>query len=89
MSDDALLEVRRLRTFYYTKRGDIVRAVDGVSFKLRRNDSLALVGESGCGKSTTAHTIMRLLPPNARIVDGKVLFNGKVDLTKIDEDVLR
>ena len=84
-----LLEVRDLRTYYYTRRGQEVKAVDGISFEVGYNESLALVGESGCGKSTTVQTIMRLLPSSAKIVSGKAVFDGKVDLLRADEEVLR
>ena len=64
----ALLEVDDLRTYFKTRRGD-VHAVDGVSFSVERGKTLGIVGESGCGKSVTALSIMGLLAPNARIVE--------------------
>ncbi|HSC50116.1 MAG TPA: ABC transporter ATP-binding protein [Gaiellaceae bacterium] len=80
----ALLEVRELHTYFSTREGD-VRAVDGVSFDVERGRTLGIVGESGCGKSVTALSIMRLLPqPPARIVSGSITFEGK-DLTKLRE----
>jgi oligopeptide/dipeptide ABC transporter ATP-binding protein len=73
---DTVLDVRDLKTYFFLRRG-IVKAVDGVSFSLRRGEVLGLVGESGCGKSLTALSIMRLLPKGgARTVGGAVLLNG-------------
>jgi len=75
--DDVLLEVRNLRTYFEVMDG-VVPAVDGVSFSLRRGETLGLVGESGCGKSVTALTIMRLLDiPPARIASGEIWFDGR------------
>jgi peptide/nickel transport system ATP-binding protein len=83
----ALLEVRDLHTYFATREGE-VRAVDGVSFDVERGRTLGIVGESGCGKSVTALSIMRLLPqPPARIVEGSISFEGK-DLTKLRESEL-
>src|SRR4249920_2372229 len=81
MSPQTALEVRNLCTYFFLRRG-IVKAVDGVSFTLRRGEVLGLVGESGCGKSVTALSIMRLLPRGgARTVGGQVLLNGEDLLT--------
>jgi oligopeptide/dipeptide ABC transporter ATP-binding protein len=80
----ALLEVRDLQTHFFTREG-VVRAVDGVSFAVDRGRTLGIVGESGCGKSVTALSIMGLVPtPPARIVGGEVLFEGR-DLTTLSE----
>jgi len=80
----ALLEVRDLRTYFHTREG-VVRAVDGVSFELDIGRTLGIVGESGCGKSVTALSIMGLLPtPPARIESGSVTFAGH-DLTTLPE----
>jgi oligopeptide/dipeptide ABC transporter ATP-binding protein len=77
-----LLEVDDLRTHFFTREG-VVRAVDGVSFSLERGRTLGIVGESGCGKSVTALSIMGLIPrPPAKIVSGAVLFDGQ-DLTTL------
>jgi oligopeptide transport system ATP-binding protein len=78
----AQLEVNDLQTYFFTREG-VVRAVDGVSFSLEKGQTLGLVGESGCGKSVTALSIMGLIPrPPARIVGGSVLFEGR-DLTQL------
>ncbi len=83
-----LLEVKNLRTYFYTDEG-VVRAVDGVTWDLDEGETLALVGESGCGKSVTAMSILRLIPnPPGRIVDGEILFEG-VDLLQISEAEMR
>jgi peptide/nickel transport system ATP-binding protein len=80
----ALLEVRDLRTYFSTREGD-VRAVDGVSFSVEAGKTLGIVGESGCGKSVTALSIMGLLPkPPAKVVSGEVLFEGR-DLVRANE----
>jgi oligopeptide transport system ATP-binding protein len=81
-----LLEVQDLRTVFATKDGN-VKAVDGVSFHLDAGETLGIVGESGCGKSVTAMSIMGLQRPG-RIVGGKVLFKGR-DLTKATETEMR
>ena len=83
-----LLEVKDLRTYFYSPAG-VVKAVDGVSFDLGEGETLGLVGESGCGKSVTALSIMRLIPdPPGRIVGGQVLFNGE-DILRIEESKMR
>ena len=83
-----LLRVEGLRTQFRTRDG-VVRAVDGVSFDVRAGETLAIVGESGCGKSVTAMSILRLLPmPPARIVGGKIEFEGR-DLLALSEDEMR
>lgn len=81
-----LLEVRNLKTHYAVDDG-IVRAVDGVSFKLEKGDNLGLVGESGCGKTTTAKSINRILPNNAGIVEGEIIFKGR-NLVPLAKDEL-
>ncbi|MGH7391964.1 MAG: ABC transporter ATP-binding protein [Candidatus Rokuibacteriota bacterium] len=83
-----LLEVRDLRTWFYTRRG-VVKAVDGVSFTVREGETLGLVGESGCGKSMTALSVLRLVPrPAGRIVGGEVLLDGE-DLLAMSEREMR
>jgi oligopeptide/dipeptide ABC transporter ATP-binding protein len=79
-----LLEVHDLKTHFFTREG-VVRAVDGISFSLERGRTLGIVGESGCGKSVTALSVMGLIPrPPARIVAGSVVFDGR-DLTQLSE----
>jgi oligopeptide/dipeptide ABC transporter ATP-binding protein len=79
-----LLEVEDLRTHFFTRAG-VVRAVDGVGFSVEKGKTLGIVGESGCGKSVTALSIMRLLPtPPARIVSGSIRFDGR-ELTTLSE----
>jgi len=82
-----LVEVRNLKAYYRTVRG-YVRAVDGVTCKIRKGETFGLAGESGCGKTTLALSIMRLLPRNGQIVSGQVMFDG-VDITKLDEETFR
>ena len=82
-----LLEVNDLRTHFPT-RAVLVRAVDGVSFHLDLGELLGLVGESGCGKSMTALSVMRLIAPPGRIVSGEVLFDGK-DLLRLSDAEMR
>jgi oligopeptide transport system ATP-binding protein len=82
-----LLDVTDLRTHFFTREG-VVRAVDGVSFSLEKGKTLGIVGESGCGKSVTALSIMGLIPkPPAKIVSGSVVYEGQ-DLTKLPENKL-
>ncbi len=83
----SLLSVENLRTYYYTKKGP-VKAVDGVSFKLNEGEAMGLAGESGCGKTTVALSIMKILPTHAKIAEGKVLLKG-LDITKLHEKELR
>ena len=82
-----LLAVRDLRTWIDTPAG-IVRAVDGITLKIRRGETYALLGESGCGKSMTALSIMRLLPDAGAIVGGEVRL-GDLDLTALPEAAMR
>jgi peptide/nickel transport system ATP-binding protein/oligopeptide transport system ATP-binding protein len=82
-----MLEVRNLRTHFQTRAG-LVRAVDGVSFHLDEGELLGLVGESGCGKSITALSVMRLVAPPGRIVEGEILFDGE-DLMGFSEERMR
>jgi oligopeptide/dipeptide ABC transporter ATP-binding protein len=83
----AILEVNDLKTHFFTREG-VVQAVDGVSFTLEKGKTLGIVGESGCGKSVTALSIMGLIPrPPARIVGGSVLFEGR-ELTTLKDKQL-
>jgi len=80
---DTLLEVKNLKKYFKTKRG-MLHAVDGVSFSIERGKTLGIVGESGCGKSTTGRAILRLIEPTS----GEVLFEGK-DITKCSANEMR
>jgi oligopeptide/dipeptide ABC transporter ATP-binding protein len=82
-----LLEVKGLRTSFYTSDG-VVRAVDGIDFHVDRGEIMGLVGESGCGKSVTSLSIMRLVARPGRIDDGEVLFDGR-DLLKLSGEEMR
>jgi len=82
-----LLEVENLKMYYYTLRG-WVRAVDDVSFSLEKGDTLGLAGESGCGKTTAALCILRLLPRNGKIFSGTINFDG-VDILKLSNKRLQ
>jgi len=73
---EGLLEVRDLRAYFKLREGD-VKAVDGVSWSVAAGESLGLAGESGCGKTTAALAVLKLLPENGRIVSGEVLFDGR------------
>ncbi|MDW8053963.1 MAG: ABC transporter ATP-binding protein [Anaerolineae bacterium] len=78
-----MLDVQGLKTYFYTEDG-VVKAVDGVDLYVRRGETLGVVGESGCGKSVTSLSIMRLISPPGRIVEGKIIFDG-VDLLTLPE----
>jgi peptide/nickel transport system ATP-binding protein len=80
----SLLNIDDLHTYFETRVGT-VKAVDGISLKMERGDALGLAGESGCGKTTTMLSIMRLLPSNGKVISGKIDFDG-IDLISIDED---
>jgi peptide/nickel transport system ATP-binding protein len=85
---DVLLDVADLRTYFFLRAG-ILKAVDGLSFQLRPHETLAIVGESGCGKSMTALSLMRLIPdPPGKIVSGSVKLAGR-DLVALDEGAMR
>jgi peptide/nickel transport system ATP-binding protein len=87
-AEDTVLDVKNLETVFFTNSG-LFKAVDNVSFSVRRGETLAIVGESGCGKSVTALSIMRLVPdPPGRIVAGSVTLEG-TDLLGLDEDEMR
>jgi oligopeptide/dipeptide ABC transporter ATP-binding protein len=83
-----VLDVRNLKTFFYTEEGE-VRAVDDASFSAERGKILAIVGESGCGKSVTAYSILRLIQDPGKIVSGQILLHprhgGTIDITGLDE----
>ena len=85
---DPLLDIRNLRT-YFSVRGHTAKAVDDVSLSIQPGQTLGLVGESGCGKSVTAHSVMRLIPtPPGRIAGGEIRFEGR-DLAKASEAQMR
>ncbi|MDK2384417.1 MAG: ABC transporter ATP-binding protein [Candidatus Korarchaeota archaeon] len=84
---EELLRVENLKTYFYTLRG-VVKAVDNVSFTLRKGEVLGLAGESGCGKSTTAYSIINLVPPPGRIVGGHIYLDG-MDIARMSEHELR
>jgi len=88
MTSGDLLEIRGLSTYFFV-RGHTARAVDDVSLQIAPGQTLGLVGESGCGKSVTAHSIIRLIPqPPGKIVAGEIFFEGR-DLLKIPEERMR
>jgi len=83
-----LLRIDSLKTYFFTHEGT-VKAVDGINLKIKKGETLGLVGESGCGKSVTALSIMRLIPmPPGKIVSGKIIFDGK-NLLDLDEKKMR
>ena len=76
-NNELILEVKGLKTYFETKRG-VSKAVDGIDFTLNKGETLGIVGESGCGKSMTSLSILRLIPsPPGRIAGGEVLFKGR------------
>src|SRR5713101_7774732 len=84
----ALLDVRGLKTYFFTRDG-VVRAVDGVSFSVERGEKIAIVGESGCGKSVTSLSILRLISsPPGRTVEGCFMFEVR-DLLELSEAEMR
>ena len=86
--EENILEVKNLKTYFYTPDG-VVKAVDGISLSLRRGRLLGIVGESGCGKSMTAMSILNLVPqPPGKIVSGEILYEGK-DILKLKESEMR
>jgi len=83
-----LVVVNNLKTYFYTE-GGVVRAVDDVSFKIRKGETVCIVGESGCGKSITAMSMMRLIPKaSGKIEGGEILFEGN-DILKLSENDIR
>ncbi len=86
--DDVILDVKNLKTVFFTASG-LFKAVDDVSFNVRRGETLAIVGESGCGKSVSALSIMRLVPnPPGKIIGGSVTLEG-TELLSLDEETMR
>jgi ABC-type dipeptide/oligopeptide/nickel transport system ATPase component len=87
MTSRPLLQVEELKTYFFTNAG-VVRAVDGVSFEVGLREILAVVGESGCGKTVTALSILRLVPdPPGKIVSGQIFLDGQDLLTLNDEEI--
>ncbi len=86
--ENALLKIEDLHTYFETDEG-VARAVNGIDLAIERGETVSLVGESGCGKSVTAQSIMRLIPsPPGRIVSGRILFEGR-DLVGLSESAMR
>ena len=86
MSEE-ILKVENLKTYFFTASG-VSKAVDGVSYTLRKGEILGIVGESGSGKSVSANSVIRLLPKTGKVVDGTILFEGK-DMRAISDKELR
>ncbi len=84
---NALLEVKNLKTHFFTRQG-VIKSVDGSSFSIQKGEILGIVGESGAGKSITAFSILGLIDPPGRIVDGEILFDGK-NLVGLSEEEFR
>jgi len=82
-----ILQVKNLTINYHSEEG-IVKALENITFSIKKGETVGLVGETGCGKSTAALAIMRILPPTAEIMDGEITFKGK-DLLKLSEDEMR
>ncbi|MBN2874518.1 MAG: ABC transporter ATP-binding protein, partial [Spirochaetales bacterium] len=88
MTDDVILQVKDLKAYFKLDEG-LLKAVDGVSFDLRKGETLGIVGESGSGKSVTNLAVMKLIPsPPGKIAGGEVLFNGQ-DLLKMSDNEIR
>jgi len=85
--DEGLLQLNNVKLDFHTYAGE-VKALDGVTFTLRKGEAVGLVGESGCGKSVTALTIVGLLPENATVTEGEIIFEGK-NLLKVTHDEMR
>ena len=85
---DVVLEVKDLQTYFVTRWG-IVKAVDGVSFNLRKGETLGIVGESGCGKSVTALSILRLIPEPPGVVTANAIRFDGVDLLRLSDIEMR
>jgi len=81
---DTILEVKNLKTYFFTEDG-VVKAVDGVDFSVKAGEVLGLVGESGCGKSVSSFSILRLVGVPGKIVEGEIFFEGQ-DILKLSKD---
>ena len=87
-NNDVILQVNDLHTYFFNRRG-VTKAVDGITFTLRQGETLGIVGESGCGKTMTALSLLGLVPkPAARIVSGEIILDGE-DLTKKSDEEMR
>src|SRR5881275_3565145 len=87
MADVPLISIRDLKTYFYPDEG-IVKAVDGASFDLPRGKTIGIVGESGCGKSITARSILRIVERPGRIVEGQILFRRQTDVPAADTSAM-
>ncbi|HEA70041.1 MAG TPA: ABC transporter ATP-binding protein [Desulfobacterales bacterium] len=85
--DECLLKIKDLHTYYFTYAG-VVKAVNGIDLSIPKGETCGIVGESGCGKSVTARSIMRLIRPPGKIVKGQILFNGQ-NILKLKESRMR
>ncbi|MFZ5639219.1 MAG: ATP-binding cassette domain-containing protein, partial [Bacillota bacterium] len=85
--EETVLRLKNLSTHFYTPRG-IVKAVNGISFQVKRGQVLGLVGESGCGKSVTSLSILRLVPPPGKIAGGEIRLDGK-NLLQLSKEEMR
>ncbi|GAA5345578.1 peptide/nickel transport system ATP-binding protein/oligopeptide transport system ATP-binding protein [Planifilum fimeticola] len=85
---EPLLQIRNLKTYFFQDDG-VVPAVDGIDLEVKRKETLALVGESGCGKSITSFSILKLLPERGKIVEGEILFDGKEIRILPEEEMVR
>src|SRR5512136_1109093 len=88
MNNQKILEIKDLKTYFFTYEG-VAKAVDGVTYRLGKGEPLGVVGESGCGKSVTALSVLRLIPvPPGKVVGGEIFFKGK-NLLDLPEDEMR
>jgi len=86
-SEDLLLQIKNLKTYFYTEEG-VVKAVDGISFDIYDNEVIGLVGETGCGKSVTALSILNLVRAPGRIIDGQIIFRD-INLVKLNKKEMK
>ncbi|MBA3471343.1 MAG: ABC transporter ATP-binding protein [Herpetosiphonaceae bacterium] len=84
---DVLLKIKGVKTYFYTEEG-VVHAVDGLDFQVRRGETLGIVGESGCGKSVTSMSILRLLGKTGKIVEGEIIFDNE-NMLELNEEEMR
>ena len=87
VSERPLLEVQDLKTYFYVEEG-VLKAVDGVSFFVNREETLGLIGESGCGKSVTALSVLRIVSSPGKLVEGRILVHRTSDKRKAEEIAL-